>query len=268
MINFIDSFKDLFTRLRPRLMAYYQDTDLTIQTKSDNSPVTAADAYCHDKITAFLQQHYSDIDIVSEENDNLIQPEASPEVYWCLDPLDGTKEFINHTGEFTINLALVENHQAVFGMVYIPVDDTLYFGQLNHGAFKLSTDGQKEAIAVAKEIPNELRIIASRRHGNDVIEAYLKKFPDYEIIHKGSAWKLCLIADGIADVYPRFAPTSAWDTAAGQCIVEAAGGVVVDLQGEPLRYGNKETWLNPKFICCQPKMVPILEELNILHKAS
>ena len=169
-----------------------------------------------------------------------------------IDPLDGTKEFVKRNGEFTVNIALIHQHEAIIGVVHVPVNAITYLGSNILGAFKLSssdldlTDAKKIHVFTGKR--EQPIVVASRSHPSPALQAYLDEMDKYELTRIGSSLKLCLIAEGTADVYPRFGPTSEWDTAAAQCIVEQAGGCVVTIDGEPLRYNTKESLLNPHFM--------------------
>ena len=167
--------------------------------------------------------------------------------YWLVDPLDGTREFIKRNGEFTVNIALIENHESVLGVIYTPVTGITHYAARGNGAFKQSPDGSTEAIHTRRK--SKIATVAgSRSHRGDSLKAFLERLGDYEIISMGSSLKICLVAEGTADMYPRLGPTCEWDTAAGQAIVENSGGEVVDYNtGQPLVY-NKKDILNPWFI--------------------
>ena len=184
----------------------------------------------------------SNYPIISEEGNLKYTNEPK---YWLVDPLDGTKEFINKNGEFTVNIALIENNYPIQGFVYVPKDKTLFFGGHNKGSFKLSHNNIKEIFA--KSPTDKLKIVTSRSHLNETTRNYLSQFNDFDILQAGSSLKFCMIAEGLADLYPRLGPTSEWDTAAAQAVVEGAGGSVKDLNGVRLQYSKKEI-LNPHFI--------------------
>ena len=168
--------------------------------------------------------------------------------YWLVDPLDGTKEFVKRNGEFTVNIALVEEHRAVLGAVLAPVLDRMYSGAVSLGAWRADAGGARRAIAVRKEAATPLRVVGSRSHPTPELADYLAGLPPHEITDMGSSLKICLIAEGAADVYPRLGPTSEWDTAAAQAILESAGGRMIDLADRPLRYNSKDDLLNPHFL--------------------
>lgn len=227
------------------MAVYAQPFD--VYEKEDQSPLTEADLAAHRCIVAGLHALAPEIPIVSEESeaaDYSIRKDWTR--FWLVDPLDGTKEFVGRTGEFTVNIALVENGEPILGVVYAPVINLTYGASRGEGAFRIS-DEETTSIQVAP--PGEtLRVVASRRHGGVETEAYLESLNrPYQAVTKGSSLKLCMVADGQADLYPRFGPTMEWDTAAADAIVREAGGSVKDLNGDPLKYG-KENLLNPYFM--------------------
>jgi 3'(2'), 5'-bisphosphate nucleotidase len=165
-----------------------------------------------------------------------------------VDPLDGTKEFVKRNGEFTVNIALVEQHRAVLGAVYAPVLDRMYCGAIGLGAWRADAGGARRPIAVRATATPPLRVVGSRSHPTPALAAYIAKLPPHEITDMGSSLKICLVAEGAADIYPRLGPTSEWDTAAAQAILESAGGRMIDVAGRPLRYNSKDDLLNPHFL--------------------
>jgi 3'(2'), 5'-bisphosphate nucleotidase len=169
--------------------------------------------------------------------------------YWLVDPLDGTREFIKRNGEFTVNIALIEGHEPVLGVIYVPVTRVLYYACRGHGAYKKEAGATATALEVHPWAGEGTALVAgSRSHAGEHLKFFLDRVGDYELVSMGSSLKLCLVAEGKADIYPRFGLTSEWDTAAAQCVVEEAGGMVVDLNGTPLRYNTKESLLNPYFL--------------------
>jgi 3'(2'), 5'-bisphosphate nucleotidase len=165
-----------------------------------------------------------------------------------VDPLDGTKEFLKRNGEFTVNIALVDGHRAVLGVVYAPVLDRSYFGAVELGAWRDEAGGAPQAIAVQRTARSPLKVVGSRSHPAPELADYLAALGTHEITDMGSSLKICLVAEGAADLYPRFGPTSEWDTAAAQAILESAGGRMIDTAGRPLRYNSKDDLLNPHFL--------------------
>lgn len=217
---------------------------LKVDHKTDRSPVTAADQAANDLIVAALAQLTPKIPIVSEEGDtNLDQPDRP---FWLVDPLDGTKEFIAGNGEFTVNIALIENRAPVLGVVYAPALDRLFFSTGPDHAFQYR-DGRPVRIRTRDADPTALVALASRSHLDDRTQAYLKEHAIAEIKQIGSSLKFCLIAAGEADIYPRFGPTMEWDTAAGHAILAAAGGSVTTVDGGPFLYA-KRSLRNPDFV--------------------
>lgn len=234
------------------------DTDWEVERKADHSPLTVADRRAHAVIADALAR--SGCPLLSEEGEHLPYAERREwKRFWVVDPLDGTKEFLKRNDEFTVNIALVENGDPVWGVVYAPALYRLFWGVMGEGAFTASVDPSDYAAGEAQRLPltgardgRPFRVVASRSHLSPetatFIEALRGDHPDLETVSAGSSLKLCLVAEGKADVYPRLAPTMEWDTAAGHAIAAAAGRTVVDAEtGRPLRY-NKEDLHNPFFI--------------------
>lgn len=221
--------------------------------KADASPVTAADLAAHRVLADGLQALDASIPVLSEEDaDIALSERAGWDRWWLVDPLDGTKEFIADSEEFTVNVALIERGQVVFGVVGIPASGAIYYGGGGLGAWRADLSGEPQAIAVRETPASGLTVVASRRHGSaeqeQLLAALAARFGDIERISVGSSLKFCQLAEGSADFYPRLAPTSQWDTAAAQGVLEGAGGVVLTLRGEPLRYEARESLLNPFFL--------------------
>lgn len=220
-----------------------------VSSKADESPLTQADLRAHQVIVQGLSELTPDVPVLSEEaSDIAFEERRRWKRYWLVDPLDGTKEFVSRNGEFTVNIALIEDHAPVLGVVHVPVTDTTYSGLANHGAFRQIGSGPVTAIQVQSPAPPTIRIVGSRSHAKaGSLDPYAAKLGPHTLLNIGSSLKFCLIAEGSADFYPRFGPTSEWDTAAAHAVVEAAGGAVVTAQGEPLRYNSKPDLLNPHF---------------------
>lgn len=226
-------------------------SDYDVVFKADESPLTAADQASHDLIVDKLSRFYPDIPILSEESNEISWEERHNwKEYWLIDPLDGTKEFIKKNGEFTVNIALIRHNVPALGVVYAPEFDVCWYAAEGKGAFR-----KKGATGVPQPIKSSsptgfdsLKIVGSRSHQSDAITAFLDKFDAPELLPMGSSLKLCAIADGTADIYPRLGLTSEWDTAAAHCIVAEAGGYIVDDAGYSLVYNNKESILNPHFL--------------------
>ncbi|NIV19584.1 MAG: 3'(2'),5'-bisphosphate nucleotidase CysQ [Gammaproteobacteria bacterium] len=223
--------------------------EFDIDLKDDRSPLTQADLASHRVIRDALAALAPDIPLLSEESAAIpFETRSSWQEYWLVDPLDGTKEFINRNGEFTVNIALVRGHRPVLGVVHVPVRGQSYYGASEVGAWR--RDGEAEPLPISTRRPPGERpvVVGSRSHANPKLEQCLAGIGPYELVSMGSSLKFCLVAEGSADLYPRLGPTSEWDTAAAQAVVEAAGGAVVGLEGEPLPYNLKESFLNPWFL--------------------
>lgn len=246
------------------IMEVYNSDDFQVNLKSDKTPLTLADRLAHDSIKNDLSKTF--IPVLSEEGRNIVYEERKGwEYFWIVDPLDGTKEFIKRNGEFTVNIALIQNKYPLLGVVYVPVTGELYFSFTPEGAYKVSNlVATKEArftysdlISVARKLPfhsdrKNIVIVESRSHTSDetleYIECLKQKFSDIESISRGSSLKMCMIAEGNADIYPRLSLSSEWDTAAGQAIVEGAGYQVYTYETKERMAYNKEELLNPWFI--------------------
>ena len=225
-------------------------TEFTVEMKEDKSPVTDADYAAHQVIVADLRRITPDLPVLSEESADIPFAERRRwDSYWLVDPLDGTKEFINKNGDFTVNIALIQNGVPVVGVVYVPVTGMSYYGSVGVGAFKRDQDGQASSIKVRTLVEGRpVKVVASRSHRGELLDGYLAKLGPHETVSRGSSLKFCLVAEGIADVYPRLGPTSEWDTGAGHAVLLAAGGQVIGMDGKPLPYNSKESLLNPHFI--------------------
>lgn len=238
------------------LGVYNSSADLQVEIKADDSPVTAADLAAHAILAPALAQLIEGVPVLSEEQQMPpFEERRQWRRYWIVDPLDGTKEFIRRNGEFTVNVALIENGEPVLGVVHVPVLDITYAGCKGNGAFKRTAEGEKEICTrplqprLDKGLPVEL--VASRSHGAGAVDRLVARIESelgqVACKNMGSSLKLCLVAEGAADLYPRLAPTCEWDTAAAQAVVEAAGGTVVDEEFRLLRYNTKNSVLNPFF---------------------
>lgn len=241
--------KQLALQAGQSIMQYYADPGrANSQLKADHTPVTAADLAAHNIIVEGLQNTYPDIPILSEEAPAFDYATRQRwQRYWLVDPLDGTREFLKGSGEFTVNIALVEGHTPVVGVVYSPVYEQLYFACRNQRAF-LQFGSTVTPLMTSSANVTQLRLAKSRSHGQKNLEKMLCLLQDYNSIPMGSSLKTCLVAAGEADVYPRFGATSEWDTAASHCILAAAGGNIIDVCGRELRYNTKASLLNPWFL--------------------
>jgi 3'(2'), 5'-bisphosphate nucleotidase len=224
------------------------DSEFAIQHKDDKSPLTAADMASHRVILEGLRRLHPELPALSEESAAIDFGERSAwQRYWLIDPLDGTKEFIKRNGEFTVNIALIDRGEAVLGVVCVPVSGRVYYGVRGQGAWSQDADQAPEPIQVRARHGRPVQVAGSRSHAGDSLRRYLDNLGEHEIVSMGSSLKLCLVAEGRADLYPRLGPTSEWDTAAAQAVVEAAGGRVTDTAMQPLRYNTKDSLLNPHF---------------------
>lgn len=231
------------------------EKDFAIYDKSDSSPLTEADLAAHKILVEGLNILTPDIPVLSEESNEKAKNErVNWNKYWLIDPLDGTKEFIKKNGEFTINVALVEKGEPIFGVVFAPALDILYWGAKGEGAFKQEANNTATQITAKKapSINTGWKVVGSRSHQSEEFRQFMNKLPEAEIIAMGSSLKLCLVAEGAADLYPRLGLTSEWDTAAAHAVVIAAGGEVFSLENmKPLLYNqNPDTLLNPFFVVC------------------
>jgi 3'(2'), 5'-bisphosphate nucleotidase len=223
-------------------------TDFDVQVKGDESPLTQADLASHHCIVRGLGVLTPDIPVISEEEGLPSFAERGQwQRYWLIDPLDGTKEFVNRNGEFTVNIALIDSNRPIFGVVHVPVQDKTYIGCEGHGS-ELREGGSTTSISVAAVSGDPVRIVGSRSHRGSSLDAFLAKVGESDMLPMGSSLKFCVVAEGRADIYPRLGLTSEWDTAAAQAVVEQAGGKVLELDGKPLSYNAKEDILNPWFV--------------------
>jgi 3'(2'), 5'-bisphosphate nucleotidase len=227
------------------------ETDFTVTSKEDASPVTAADRAAHAHICDQLSRLTPDIPVLSEE--------SPPDVHdyerrrhwsrlWLVDPLDGTREFVKRNGEFTVNIALIDAHRPVLGVVYAPVMRRAWFGAAGIGAWQQRDDESQTDLRARTTARDQPVVVGSRSHRDTALDALLARLGPHELKSIGSSLKFCLVAEGTADFYPRFGPTSEWDTAAGQAVLESAGGRVTDFAGQAVRYNAKPSLLNPGFI--------------------
>lgn len=242
-----------------KIMEIYNSDNFDVETKSDNSPLTKADKASHEVIMSFLSK--TDIPVLSEEGREMNYEERKPwNTLWIVDPIDGTKEFIKKNGEFTVNIALVENQKVVMGVVYAPVLNELYYGAKDMGSFLANTSNETNVDQLmddASKLPlNEgerpFTVVASRSHLSEETKTYIQEIETakgkIDMISVGSSLKLCMVARGKADCYPRFAPTMEWDTAAGQAVCTFAGADVMDYNTKDTMLYNRENLLNNWFI--------------------
>ena len=231
------------------------DGPIDVTLKDDLSPLTDADRRSNAVITEKLAGLYPEIPILSEEGREIDFSERKRwSIFWLIDPLDGTKEFIKRNGEFTVNIALIENGHPIAGIVYAPTRNIFWYGARGIGSFIIKNDSKSNKIFVRDNIEDPIRIVSSRSHPSSKLQSYLDRFKNHEIINMGSSLKICLIADGSAHIYPRLGPTMEWDSGAGHAVLKYAGGFLTDTTtGDELVY-NKENLRNPDFICYGSKI--------------
>jgi len=229
-----------------KILEVYNSEDFGVEEKGDHSPLTKADQLAHETIVEKLKE--TELPILSEEGAKIPYEERKEwEYFWMVDPLDGTKEFIKKNGEFTVNIALIHNQKPILGVVYAPVLDKLYFGGEGIGAFKSENMDPQVELKIIENENGAKRIVASRSHLNEETKKYIEQYTDAETVSMGSSLKFMLIADSEADIYPRFAPTMEWDTAAANAVLRGLNIEVINMDDNmPLRY-NKENLLNPHF---------------------
>ncbi|MCU0766384.1 MAG: 3'(2'),5'-bisphosphate nucleotidase CysQ [Gammaproteobacteria bacterium] len=243
----LDAVLDLARRAGEAILEVYR-SDFAVAAKEDRSPLTEADLRAHRVIVAGLSALTPALPVLSEESAAApYDVRAGWSRYWLVDPLDGTREFVKRNGEFTVNIALIGGHAPVLGVVYAPALEVAYAGGAGLGAFK-EAGGTRSPIRVATPAASPLRVVGSRSHAGESLGRFLAGLGAHALVSMGSSLKLCLVAEGAADVYPRLGPTSEWDTAAAQAVVEGAGGAVTDTAGGPLRYNAKADLLNPHFL--------------------
>lgn len=248
MIETLNEVVDIAQNAGVAIMEIYQ-RDFSIDQKEDKSPLTEADMAAHGIIVAGLKRLTPNIPILSEEDTGSFTGPDGQGRYWLVDPLDGTKEFIKKNGEFTVNIALIEDGVSVLGVVVSPALGVSYIASREEGAFKIDESGVRKTIMVSKrEVGSPWKVVGSRSHGGGALNDYCDRLGGFELVPMGSSLKICLVAEGAADIYPRLGPTSRWDTAAAQCVVEQAGGRVVTSTGDSLSYVEPGEVLNPFFL--------------------
>ena len=237
------------------IMAVYEGA-FDVQRKNDDSPLTAADMAAHQVITDGLRRLTPRWPVLSEEAADIPWPERSQwPTYWLVDPLDGTREFIKRNGEFTVNIALIEQNEPVFGVVHAPVTGETWHARQGRNAYRRVGDVDAQ-IRTRAPATGTLKVAASRSHRDARTQAFLDGMGRIEEVSLGSSLKFCRIAEGTLDVYPRFGPTSEWDTAAAQCVLEAAGGALLAPDGRAFRYNRRETLLNGDFVALGDMTLP------------
>jgi len=230
-----------------RILDFYR-YGYDVKQKSDQTPLTQADIAAHEIIEAGLRALTPDLPIISEEGASIpFEVRRQWPIYWLVDPLDGTREFIRRNDEFTVNIALIENGRPIMGLVHAPELEQCYFAIKGLGAYKKANDKKPKRIYVKSKCGDTVVIAGSHSHPSDEYNRFIANIGEYDMLSMGSALKSCLVAEGAADIYARLGPTSEWDTAAAQCIVEEAGGKLTDTNMQPLRYNTKDSLLNPHF---------------------
>jgi len=243
----LNDIKDIAVDAGKAIMEIYK-RDFSIEYKDDKSPLTEADTKANEIICSALMKLYPNIPIMSEENKQTeYEIRKEWEYYWCIDPIDGTKEFIKKNDEFTVNIALIHKNTPVLGVVYAPAIDEMYSAKEGEGAFK---NGQKLPLTQNDAPEEKLFVVASKSHLSQETQDFIDNLKTKEIeqVSKGSSLKLCMVAEGIADIYPRLAPTMEWDTAAADAVVREAGKMTYQFEKEEPMVYNKENLLNPWFI--------------------
>ena len=248
---------DLKELLDPVIQIAYQagkvimevyDAGFSVEEKSDQTPVTEADMAANKVIESSLKELTPHLPVLTEEAKPTPYSERKKwSRYWLIDPLDGTREFIKRNGEFTVNIALIDGDESVMGLVYAPVIGVLYYAAKGQGAFKKTSTNEPELIHVKEKCSGKTTVACGRSHPSKEMENFIKNLGEHEIIRVGSAIKSCLVAEGKADLYARLGPTSEWDTAAAQCVVEEAGGAITNTAMQRLQYNSKDDLLNPHF---------------------
>jgi 3'(2'), 5'-bisphosphate nucleotidase len=236
------------------ILEVYASGAFAASVKADASPLTAADLRAHQLILQSLNALTPGLPVLSEESAHSPFTSRSKWArYWLVDPLDGTREFLARNGQFTVNIALIEAHAPALGVVHVPVTDVSYQGLPGSGAWRQDAGGECREIRVSSQCAASVRVVGSRSHAGDSLAAFLGRLGPHELLSVGSALKLCMVAEGAADVYPRLGPTSEWDTAAAHAVVAAAGGVVCRLDGVALEYNTKDDVRNPFFVAYGPR---------------
>ena len=238
---------DLAKQAGEAIMAVYAG-GIEVQRKQDNSPLTEADLAAHRIIEAGLRKLSPQLPVLSEESATIpFETRRQWQRYWLVDPLDGTREFIKRNGEFTVNIALIDNHKTTMGVVFAPALDLLFYAAQGKGAYRQLAQRPAQRIIARTFDITQVAVVGSRSHGDEILTRFLNRMGPHMLISMGSSLKICLVAEGRADLYPRLGPTSEWDTAAAQCILEEAGGRLIDMAGKPFCYNEKESLLNPHF---------------------
>ena len=245
--DWLEACREICHEAGEAVMEIYQ-SDFAVQHKDDKSPLTEADLRSHEIIAKRLAALTPEIPLLSEEEKALPFSEREQwHTYWLIDPIDGTREFVKRNDEFTVNIALIHDHNSVLGVVGVPALGTSYFAAEGHGAWKQDDGAQAQKISCRALKDDDLVLASSRSHGSEALQAFEQAIGPHTSTPMGSSLKFCRVAEGVADLYPRLGLTSEWDTGAAQCVVEQAGGQVTTLEMQRLRYNTKESLLNPFF---------------------
>jgi len=246
--NYLSDVIEIAKQAGHEILSVYKK-DIKFELKADDSPLTKADFVANDIICSGLSNLTPEIPILSEEGIEIPYEQRKQwERYWLVDPLDGSSEFVKGSGDFTVNIALIDNNQPVVGVSYLPAHSTCYFAYRGGEAIKEDADGKKSVLYTKTVSGDKIRVAVSRNVDIVSLQPFLSQLGRYQLVYFGSSLKLCLVAEGLVDIYPRLGFICEWDTAAGQCIVEQAGGKVVDLNFESLRYNTKDSLYNPHFL--------------------
>jgi 3'(2'), 5'-bisphosphate nucleotidase len=240
---------EIARRAGAAILEVYESGEAAVANKADASPLTQADLRAHQMIVEGLRALTPDWPVLSEESAKVdFSERAHWSRYWLVDPLDGTREFLSHNGEFTVNIALIDGHDPALGVVYAPARQLLYYGVPGTGAFRAHGNEPATAIVVKRHAASPIRIVGSRSHRGDSLNSLLSHLGSHQLTAVGSSLKLCMVAEGSADLYARLGATSEWDTAAAHAVVLAAGGFVTSTTGAPLTYNRRPELLNPHFL--------------------
>lgn len=247
--DLIDPVVGIVRRASAAILEVHAAANIAATSKDDASPLTEADLASHALIVEGLTALWPNVPVLSEESAAITHSERRQwPAFWLVDPLDGTKEFLARNGEFTVNVALIVNHEPVLGVVGVPARDLVYTGAPGRGASRVKGSSSPQPIVTRKPAATPVRVVGSRSHQDPALGAMLARLGSHELVAVGSALKFCMVAEGNADFYPRLGPTSEWDTAAAHAVLVAAGGDVVSLDGRRLSYNARETLLNPPFL--------------------
>jgi 3'(2'), 5'-bisphosphate nucleotidase len=272
LANWADYAYSLAVQAGEKILYYYEQPALyETEYKADNSPLTQADKAAHEIIHAGLSQYVLDDNgvapVLSEEGKAIsLQERTTWHRYWCVDPLDGTREFLAGNDQFAVNIALIINHQPMIGVIYAPTQKIGFMAWHEGGAYRCDAKGHRERIMVKRPLTTPVRVIISRHHNEAKVQPWLTNLGPTTLVHLGSAIKFGLLARGEADLMLRLTPTCEWDNAAGQCLLEEAGGAVLTLEGHPLTYNQSESLEQGKFIAVGDKSFNWTNFLNLHPK--